>query len=198
MSQSQSNKPSGSTTKLKYTYHDVLKMYEELDLKVCDDGNMIEEAYEKKKAKYVKMLKSPDPAVSAQAKWGMESYTTLSDPDKRKACLEEVYEKYKTQADISITGVVSEKTKTFDSVLAEQLKILAIELFNAVDDLAKLGVIDSLKKRNTKLMILSYRLLQLFRISRRLADMARFTFPGSFPTRTVNTLKSRDQKDQDL
>ena len=130
------------------TAQKVIEMFASLNLPVTDDAAAIEAAVKKNQARYLRDLRSPDPAVRGKA----EEWTANVDALRRRRpkLLEIVYEAYRDSNDLAIESFLASGTYVVTRGMLDAFRKNATEGFHMDDRLADRFVKGYIKERGLK------------------------------------------------
>jgi hypothetical protein len=83
-----------------YTVDEIIRMFKELGLPVCDDGDLIKQKFEEKRKQYLTWLGKPDPEQPRKGTVGVKNGEALQ--NRRPELLHIVYERFASLADSAI------------------------------------------------------------------------------------------------
>ncbi len=126
------SQPAGS----KYSAHEIIGMFKELNLLVCDDRVAIEQKFNDKKPFYLSLTRKADPRENKKGEDGIKHGTELM--QKLPELLEVVYHYFVGLADTALSGAYASGMKKMTRELSDNLhKTILVENCRVCDSLAK-------------------------------------------------------------
>lgn len=118
------------------TWPDVVAMYRELGLVVCDDEKAIRVEFDKRRPVYVRDAASPQQDISARARKNMENGQALMTANVRTRYINIVFDAFSANAETSLAGFIQTGGTKVTAELVESLAQLAQKSFSTRQDLA--------------------------------------------------------------
>ncbi len=104
----------------KWTLQQVLDMFGELGLPVCDDGGLIAQKFTAKRDYYMSLLRKPDPKQREKGEAGVKGGEALQ--NRRPELLRVVFEEFQAWADTALAGFMAAGEDTLTAPIVDQLR----------------------------------------------------------------------------
>jgi hypothetical protein len=114
----------------------VIKWFAELNLPVCDDGDLIKQNFEAKRRYYVSKLNDPNRAVREPAVEAVKHAAALTNPKERAELLEIVYQAFVGKVRVLVADKCASGAKKVTQPLLASLKDLGMDQCRLREDLA--------------------------------------------------------------
>ncbi len=141
--------PSGSALSSDYTADEIIAMFKELGLPVCDDGDAIKKQFEDKRKQYLNWLSKPDPEQRRKGTAGVKNGEALQ--NHRPELLKIVYERFAGLADTALLdALASGRSKLTDELMDSLRKNQATKACHVDNALADRFLVDYMRERGLK------------------------------------------------
>ncbi len=106
-------------TDLKLTAQEVIDMFADLGLPVCDDGDLIKQKFQEKRPFYLRETSNPTPYINEHGKRGIKNGEAMM--NRRPELLEVVYQHFTGLANTAISAAIAAGIRSFTNELYENL-----------------------------------------------------------------------------
>lgn len=141
----QATKSTPGAATSKYTAQEVIDMFAELGLPVCDEGDAIKQKFESKRAHYLKCRRDPTLSVREKGTAGIQNGEAML--SKRPELLQVVYEHYASLANTALSAAVASGVTTLTPILRDNLRTLARTACRVDDKLADRFLVDYMQEK---------------------------------------------------
>jgi GTPase SAR1 family protein len=125
-----------------HTADQVIDMFEDIGLPVCDKGDLIKQKFDASRPRYLKMQRDPTPSVHDKGQAGIDNGLEMADHKRRSGLLRVVYDKFVQMTNVSLKGFLASGGKRLTPELRADLMQLVVDQCKCDADLAKAFVED--------------------------------------------------------
>lgn len=142
------SQPTASTTSassLQLTAQNVLDMFKDLGIPVCDDEDLIKQKFDARRDYYLRCLKNPQPSIHEKGEIGIKNGELLL--KRRPELLRIVYEHFVSLADTAISVALSSGISSLTTEVIDNLRTLLVNACKVDQALAERFLADYMQER---------------------------------------------------